>query len=237
MPTNSVATTGGVRLAVVHPQVVDPVRVDVAGQHHRVGHLAGRPGTAPAASARRRTPATGPSSTSSASPGCRVNPTIPIITCWASTFQVAGDCSSAAFSQSACRAPSSVFFGSRAASFRSLRPVAVRLVGAVLAGVEHLELGQPAERGPSGTASCAGRGAATGGGAASPRSTPGRRWPAAPGTRPGPRPAFSEIVAGVVVVELVVVPGDEPRAPRVHRRAGAGRTGTGRAGRGSRPGS
>ena len=46
---------------------------------------------------------------------------MPIITCWASTFQVAGDSSSAAFSQPACLAPSSECFGSSAASFRGLR--------------------------------------------------------------------------------------------------------------------
>ena len=40
VPTNSVATTGASWLAVVDAEVVDPVRVDVAGQDDGVGNLA-----------------------------------------------------------------------------------------------------------------------------------------------------------------------------------------------------
>ena len=99
---------------------------------------------------------------------------------------------------------------------------AARLVAAVLPGVEHVEP-QPAGRSRSGGRS-AGRGCRAAGwrGSACARSTPGTRPPAAARTAPAsggaaPVSSISSTSAGVVVLGLVVVPGDHPRERRVRR--------------------
>ena len=69
-------------------------------------------------------------------------------------------------------------------------------------------------------------------GAACARSRPGRRPPAASGTRRSDRLLGDD--AGVVVVDLVIVPRDDPRKRRVRAPAGRGRSCTARSGSGSR---
>ena len=87
---------------------------------------------------------------------------MPIITCWASTFQVGRrESSSDAFSQPACSAPEHGVPRVEGGVVQGRTAVAVRLVGAVLAGVEHEQLGQPAERGLAVEPHVRARGAAT----------------------------------------------------------------------------